>query len=244
MRVLVFQHINVEHPGIFRDFLAADGGSFDAVELDAGEPIPSFDGYDALWVMGGPMDVWQEREHPWLVPEKRAIREWVSAGRPFLGVCLGHQLLADAMGGRVGPAATPEVGILTVELTEAGKADPFFRGLPATTTCLQWHSAAVLEPPPDTTVLARSPACPVQAIRVGARAYGLQYHVEATRDTVPEWACVPEYETALEAVQGPGALGRFRAEADRHLAGLNAAARILYGNFAGIVTAHPAPAGS
>lgn len=235
MRVLVFQHISVEHPGIFRDFLAADSGSWDAVELDAGEPIPPFDGYDALWVMGGPMDVWQEREHPWLVGEKHAIREWVSAGRPFLGVCLGHQLLAAAMGGRVGPGEAPEVGVMTVELTDAGRADPLFRGLPTPKTCLQWHGAAVLAPPPGAAVLARSAICPVQAIRVGARAYGLQYHVEATKDTVPEWGCVPEYEAALEAVQGPGALARFRDETARNLAGLNAAARTLYDNFAGIV---------
>jgi GMP synthase-like glutamine amidotransferase len=241
MRVLVFQHIAVEHPGIFRNFLKADGGSWDAVELDAGAAIPSFDGYDALWVMGGPMDVWQEDAHPWLVAEKRAIREWVSAGRPFLGVCLGHQLLADAMGGKVGPGAAPEVGILSVELTPAGKADPLFAGLPSPKRCLQWHGAAVLETPPDTVVLASSPACPVQAIRVGNSAYGLQYHVEATADTVPEWGCVPEYETALEAVQGPGALKRFRAETERHLPALNAAARTLYDNFAGIVRAESNP---
>src|SRR5215831_16601887 len=74
MRFLVFQHIAIEHPGIFRDFFAADGIAWDAVELDAGESIPSFDGYDALWVMGGPMDVWETDQHPWLVREMQAIR--------------------------------------------------------------------------------------------------------------------------------------------------------------------------
>ena len=77
MRVLVFQHADVEHPGIFRDFLAEDGIAWDAVELDAGEAIPSLEGYDQLWVMGGPMDAWQEAQHPWLVAEKQAIREAV-----------------------------------------------------------------------------------------------------------------------------------------------------------------------
>jgi GMP synthase-like glutamine amidotransferase len=240
MHVLVFQHISCEHPGIFRDFLKADGGSWDAVELDAGERVPAFDKYDALWVMGGPMDVWQEDEHPWLVPEKRAIRDWVSAGRPFLGVCLGHQLLADAMGGRVGPGTAPEVGIMQVDLTDAGKTDPLFAGLSSPAQCLQWHGAAVLEAPPGATVLASSPVCPVQAIHVGDCAYGLQYHVEATADTVPEWGCVPEYEASLEAAMGEGALRRFEDATAQALPTLNAAARTLYDNFAGIVRASAA----
>jgi GMP synthase-like glutamine amidotransferase len=123
MHLLVLQHERIEHPGVFRDFLREDGHSWDAVELDEGEPLPALDGYDALWVMGGPMDVWQEDEHPWLVPEKAFIREAVEErGLPFLGLCLGHQLLAEALGGAVGKAATPEIGVMDVALTEFGKA--------------------------------------------------------------------------------------------------------------------------
>ncbi|MEO1285776.1 MAG: type 1 glutamine amidotransferase, partial [Pseudomonadota bacterium] len=70
MHILVLQHARLEHPGVFRDFLTRDGHSWDAVELDEGESLPSLDGYDALWVMGGPMDVWQEDQHPWLRDEK------------------------------------------------------------------------------------------------------------------------------------------------------------------------------
>ncbi len=234
MRVLVFQHVAVEHPGIFRDFLAADGIPWDAVAVDAGEPIPSFADYDALWVMGGPMDVWQEDQFPWLVAEKAAIRNWVDSGKPFLGICLGHQLLADATGGAVAPGDAPEVGVLPITLTEAGQRDPLFDGLPARGDCFQWHGAVVQRLPEGAVTLAESDICPIQAIRVGARAYGLQFHVEITGDTVTDWGCIPEYAAALDDVMGDGALDRLGEETARHLPGLNAAARTLYDNFMGI----------
>ena len=127
-RVLVFQHIAIEHPGVFRDFLREDGIGWTAVELDEGEPIPDLDAYGALWVMGGPMDVWEDDVHPWLVPERAAIREAVVERKmPFFGFCLGHQLLAQALGGEVGPAAAPEIGIMEVELTEAGRVSSIFQ---------------------------------------------------------------------------------------------------------------------
>jgi len=236
MRILVFQHIAIEHPGIFRDFLAADGIPCDAVELDAGEPIPDLRGYDALWVMGGPMDVWQEAEHPWLVPEKRAIREAVlERGMPYLGVCLGHQLLGAALGGRVGPMPRPEVGILEVEVTEAGRRDPIFAGSPARFAALHWHGAEVADVPPGAVVLARSALCAVQAMRVGERAYGFQYHVELTDRTVREWGEVPEYACALDATMGEGALPRLDAEAVRAMPAFNRDARRLYDGFMRLV---------
>lgn len=232
MNILVFQHIAIEHPGIFRDFLADDGIKWDAVELDEGAPIPSLAGYDALWVMGGPMDVWEEDKHPWLVAEKAAIREAIEErAMAFLGVCLGHQLLADALGGRVAPMDEPEVGILDVELTPTGMSDPLLASLPKTAKCLQWHSAEVVEPPPGAEVLAYSPACAVQALRAGEKAYGLQYHVELTGVTVPEWGQVPAYEQALERTLGSGAPLRLGAEAKRYMTDFNRDARRLYDNF-------------
>lgn len=232
MRILVFQHIAIEHPGVFREFLAEDGIAWDAIELDAGEAIPLLDNYDALWVMGGPMDVWQEEQHPWLGAEKRAIRTAVlERGMPYLGFCLGHQLLADALGGNVGPMQKSEVGVLDVELTDSGQRDPLFAGLPPRFRALQWHGAEIATAPAGSAVLAQSPGCGIQAIRVGERAYGVQYHVEITGETVPEWGAVPEYRCALDQTLGGDALGELNRTAAEHMRDFNRNARRLYDNF-------------
>lgn len=232
MKLLVFQHIECEHPGQLRTYLARDGIDWQAVELDRGDPIPALDGFDALWVMGGPMDVWDTEEHPWLLPEKEAIRHWVSdLKRPYLGLCLGHQLLADALGGRCGPLTPPEIGIHDIQLTEAGIADPIFKNMPTQQKALQWHSVQVIEPPADARILARSEVCENQAMRVGSNAWSMQYHVEVEPDTVTTWATVPAYQQALVNTLGESALPTLLSSATEHLPSFASSSEILYSNF-------------
>ena len=237
MKILVFQHVASEHPGSFRDVMKARGCAMQAVELDEGEVIPPLDGFDALLVMGGPMDVWETAQHPWLLDEMAAIKSWVQAGRPYLGMCLGHQLLAQALGGEVGPMATPEVGMSKVGIA----ADPIFAGLPKLWPCLQWHGAEVKRLPEGAELLASSPACAIQAQRWGRFAYGLQFHMELTNTTAAEWGSLPEYKAALERVRGPGALDALGAEVDAQFTGLYGAAQIVFGNFLDIAARALAP---
>jgi len=232
MHILVLQHERVEHPGIFRSFLSADGHTWEAVELDEGEPLPDLDGFDALWVMGGPMDTWQEEAHPWLRTEKQFIKEAVQErGLPYLGFCLGHQLLADALGGAVGPAQTPEVGIMEVYQTDLRASDGFFEGVPDRFNCLQWHSAEVTALPEGAQVLAASPDCAVQAMAWGARAFSMQFHIEIEADTVEMWSQIPEYKTALEAAMGPGSVPDLQAKASDNMQAFNGTARRIYSNW-------------
>jgi len=231
-KVLVLQHLAVEHPGVFRDFLARDEYEYVPVELDEGQPIPSLEDYDALWVMGGPMDVWEEEAHPWLVAEKAVIRRAVlELGMPYLGFCLGHQLLAAALGGEVGLAAEAEVGIMPVERAEHAADSPFMHELPSRFDVMQWHSAEVRRLPQGARVLASSPRCAVQAMSVGGQAFSMQFHIEITPSTVPEWNAVPAYRTALEKSLGAeGAVG-LQDEAGRRIAEFNALAELIYRNW-------------
>ncbi len=231
-QILVFQHIAAEHPGIFREFLKEDGIEWHTVELDEGEPIPNLNSYDALWVMGGPMDVWEEDKYPWLLDEKAAIREAVSERKlPYLGFCLGHQLLADALGGEVRLARQPEIGVLGVTSTEQGVNSPFLHQLPKHMYCLQWHSAAVKRVPRNAKVLASTPACIVQAMSIETHVLSVQFHIEITPTTVTEWGKIPAYKSALEKQLGESALENMNVTANQYMVDMNRYSRLLYKNW-------------
>ena len=203
MNVLVIQHVRAEHPGIFRTFLTEDGHEWAPVYLDEGQTPPPLDEFDALWVMGGPMDVWEEEKNPWLGAEKELIRDAVEKrGMAFLGLCLGHQLLAEALGGICGQSEQAEIGVKNVQLTEDGFSDVIFDGMPEEISCLQWHSAEVKRMPVGAKCLATSPDCAVQAMSWGPRAFSMQFHLEVEPDTVQTWLEIPAYADDLEAVLG------------------------------------------
>lgn len=231
MKLLVLQHHPAEHPGEFRRFLLEDGHSWDTVNLDQGESIPSLDGYDGLWVMGGPMDVWQEQDYPWLVSEKEVIKEAVeTCGMPYLGLCLGHQLLAEALGGSCGPGE-PEIGVCDVQLSEVGASGVFLDGLPENFPCLQWHSAEIKTLPAGAAVLATSASCAVQAMAWGPRAYSVQFHLEVEDDTVSNWASIDEYRSALEKAMGESGPQMLGEACAAHMAQFQTMAERVYINW-------------
>ena len=235
MRILILQHIKIEDPGFIKDLMIKDGAELTTIELDEGEKIPSdLSKFDAMFCMGGPMDTWMEKEHPWLIDEKKAIKEFVvDLKKPYLGFCLGCQLLGEVVGGKVVKSNIPEIGMLNISFSNNKSNDALFSKFPDEITSLQWHSYEVqgLENNKDVTHLASSPETKYQIFKYQNHAYGIQFHIEVKDTTVGEWGCVPEYKSALEKQLGEGALDKFEKDSKKHMPSMNQYSEVLYENF-------------
>ena len=235
MEILVLQHINIEDPGYIKDLMIKDGVNITTIELDEGEKIPdNLNFFDGMLCMGGPMDTWMEKDYPWLIEENKKIKEFVvDLNKPYLGFCLGCQLLGEAIGGKVVKTNNPEIGMLDVNFLDEKKKDILFADFPQKITSLQWHSYEVqeLEKNKDVTLIASSKETKYQIFRYKDNAYGIQFHIEIKDTTVNDWGCVPEYKSALENQLGQGALEKFDKEAKENMTNMNNYSKILYTNF-------------
>ena len=239
MEVIVLQHIKIEDPGYIKDLMLNDGVNLTTIELDEGEKIPNdLTKFDAMFCMGGPMDTWMEKEYPWLIDEKKKIKEFVvTLKKPYLGFCLGCQLLGEAVGGNVVKSNPSEIGIMDVNFSAEKNNDSLFSSFPNKIKSLQWHSYEVnnLQSNKDVVILASSPITKYQIFKYQNHAYGIQFHIEIKDTTVNEWGCVPEYKSALEEQLGEGALEKFDKEAKSNMSQMNNYSKILYLNFKKII---------
>ena len=233
--IIILQHIPIETPGYILDLMIKDGMKLTTIELDEGENIPEdLNEFDGMFCMGGPMDTWMEETYPWLIDEKEKIKHFVmDLKKPFLGFCLGCQLLGEVVGGKVVKSQPPEIGVLDIEMQDACKQDKLFSSYSPKIKALQWHSYEVqnLEHNPNVTVLASSPITKYQIFKYQNHAYGIQFHIEIKNDTVSQWGCVPEYEKALNDTLGEGALKKLDKEAQSSMSSMNANAEQLYNNY-------------
>ena len=240
MNIIVLQHIKIEDPGYIKDLMLADGVKLTTIELDEGEKIPSdLSKFEGMFCMGGPMDTFMEQEYPWLIEEKKAIKEFVvNLKKPYLGFCLGCQLLGEVVGGKVVKSSNPEIGMLNINFSQNKNNDPLFSKFPEKITSLQWHSYEVqsLENNNDVTLLASSPETKYQIFKYQNHAYGIQFHIEVKDTTVNDWGCVDEYKSALEEQLGDGALEKFDKEAKSNMSQMNKCSKILYSNFKTIIS--------
>ena len=238
-KIIILQHISIEDPGYIKDLMIKDNFDLTTIELDEGEKIPeNLDQFDAMFCMGGPMDTWMEKDFPWLIDEKKKIKEFVvDLKKPYLGFCLGCQLLGEVVGGKVVKSNKPEIGILDINFLENKNNDKLFSKFPNTIKSLQWHSYEVqnLENIKNITLIASSPDTKYQIFKFNEHAYGIQFHIEIKKTTVSEWGCVPEYKSALEKELGDGALDKFDQDAKDQMSSMNQYSTILYNNFKNLI---------
>jgi len=183
MRLAVLQHVPFEGPAAIAGWAAIQGMPVSAVRLYEGEALPELSAFDMLAVMGGPMSVNDEAQYPWLGPELACVRDAIGAGKAVLGVCLGAQMIAKALGANVYPAKQKEIGWFPVERTARRHA--LFDGIPASFMAFHWHGET-FDLPAGAVHLAQTAAVPNQAFAAGSRVLGLQFHMEATPASVKD----------------------------------------------------------
>ena len=225
---LIIKHIDIEGPGTLGDFLIRKGKAFRVVELGAGQQLPSdLKDINAVVVLGGPMNVYEEDRYPFLKNENDFIRRVLDAKIPYFGICLGSQLLAKAAGAKVVKSPVKEIGWYKVALTTDGKIDPLLTGFKDDEEIYHWHGD-MFEIPTNGVLLASGSGCPHQAFRVGENAYGFQFHMEVTDKSIKEW-CDEYSSTDLPGRKEHGAamLESYYKNKER----FNRQAECLYENF-------------
>lgn len=218
MRVLSVSHGPSVPGGIFDEVVDGAGHELERWVVPLGGAPQPAASYGAIMVFGGSMHPDQDAQHGWLEREAAFLRDALAHSVPVVGVCLGAQMLARAAGGWVAPASEPEIGWFEVQLTAAGRADPVLGVLPERTEAFQWHSYT-FGIPESGTELARSAVC-TQAVRVGERAWGLQFHAEVTLDMARAWVVKDGDELPVPAEE-------FLAETEGRIAAWNEHGRRL-----------------
>lgn len=180
MRIHYLQHVPFENPGIILDWAGKNGHGISKTLLYQNEPFPALSDFDWLVIMGGPMNIYEEDNYPWLVPEKNFIKESIDQGKFVIGICLGGQLIADVIGGKVTKNSVSEIGWFPVCLYEWASENILFSFFPPEPVVFQWHSDTFSILPEEARIIAKSEACTNQAFIYRDRVFGFQFHLENT----------------------------------------------------------------
>lgn len=184
MRIHYLQHVPFEDPANIVHWARQKGHSLTGTHLYNYEAVPGMEQFDWLVIMGGPMNIYEEAEYPWLKYEKQFIKEAIDNGKIVLGICLGAQLIADVLGGKVTKNPEGEIGWLPVTFNDAAFQSPLFKNFPATVQVFQWHNDTFSTLSEGADCIASSDACRHQAFIYQERVIGFQFHLESTSASI------------------------------------------------------------
>ncbi|MCZ6622930.1 MAG: gamma-glutamyl-gamma-aminobutyrate hydrolase family protein [Deltaproteobacteria bacterium] len=230
-RLLVCQHVAYEILGTLNPLFKSCGFRIRYVNFGRyPDAHPSLEGYHGLVVLGGPMNANQVDQYPHLSTEINLIKQAIHKGIPILGICLGAQLIANALGAKVNQNQDKEIGWYDVSLTEEGKRDPLLGHFQDTEKIFQWHGDT-FEIPHEAEQLAVSPTCLNQAFRFGTNVYGLQFHLEVDEPLIERWLRVPIHKKEIESLKGKVDLQRIRQETTANIDRLKQLSSRTFGEF-------------
>ncbi|MFY9269587.1 MAG: gamma-glutamyl-gamma-aminobutyrate hydrolase family protein [Candidatus Manganitrophaceae bacterium] len=230
-KVIVLQHVQCETPGSISDALASRGITAQYIRLFLGEEVPKgLEGASGLVVMGGPMGVYDRREYPFLSDEMKLIEQALQQNKPILGVCLGSQLLAAALGAEVVKGEKKEIGWHPISLTEQAATDPLFKGVVPSFTVYHWHGD-IFPLPHGAVPLASSALTRYQAFRYREKAYGLLFHMEVTEGIIREMTSTFASELEEESIDPEEIAGKTK----QYLPPLQEVGKTVFGRWAGLV---------
>lgn len=229
-RVLALQHVWDDPPAYLEEILREHEIACEIIEVEK-EALPDLTPYQAILLMGGPQHVYADEDLPYLAREKAMLRQAIAEDIPTLGICLGGQLLASALGAEVRQHYLSEVGFFEIPLTEAGRQDPLFNNLPGKQLAFHWHSD-VFELPTGAIRLASNENAPNQAFRYARRAYGLQFHIELNNELMHTWLHHPAFAQEIRLTLGDeNAPTRLEQEWLTCAATYHAHTRMMFENF-------------
>ena len=240
-RILVFQHVSHEEPGTLDFPLRAAGFELLTVRFWLGAATPAnVEDFAALIILGGPMGVYEADRYPYLAAETKLIEAAVTKDLPLLGICLGSQLMAKALGARVYPSGIKEIGWYDLTPTADAKNDPLLRHLNATEKVFQWHGDT-FDLPTGAVQLAFSPLCANQAFRYGRNAYALQFHLEVDSQMIDTWLDVPQNRDEIAALHGAIDPMAIRSDTTQHVGRLESLGSQIFGEFIRLIRQQSCP---
>ena len=233
----MINHVPEVNLGSYEAFFHSDKHDFEIFNFSSLENPPSTDKFHALWVMGGPMNVWEEDRYPWLIKEKLFIKNWVlNLEKPFFGICLGHQLLGDALGASVVKSKNPEIGFKKISLSREVCPNNLLKNFSKDMLVLQGHSAEISDlSNKAVTVLASSSDCSIQALSYLNHAFSVQFHPEVVNGTIQDWISIPKIKTDFDEAIGQKGIAEIIEYQQKNRSSLINGAKLIYENWLNLI---------